>query len=95
METILLRGRHSQKSGMIWRHPPFACYFLRYLRWLRTLPADDREWEAKSVYAAAMRESGLEKYRSYLSLEQAMAAAARADEGDDGELLHLLEDLGS
>ena len=30
METILLRGRHSQKSGMIWRHPPFACYFLRY-----------------------------------------------------------------
>ena len=63
--------------------------FLRYLRWLRTLPADDREWEAKSVYAAAMRESGLEKYRSYLSLEQAMAAAARADEGDDGELFRL------
>jgi hypothetical protein len=68
--------------------------FLRYLTWLRALPATVREWTDKSRYGAAIRNSDLEEYRSYASVAEALAAERnRTGEGDAGEL-YLLRTTG-
>ena len=67
-----------------------SALFLRFLRWLRTLPLSRRTWESLSSYAAAIRDSDLEEYRSYESLAEAMRAQReRTGEGDAGEIFRL------